>query len=566
MMRTMWLAGAGLVTVLFGPWPCARAAEETPPAAEKQATTETTGQKADSAEKPRAEDKFILTEPIVIKMKEVPAFGREEVGGRTVIWYGAGQMARCTRQPNSQVKAYPKLVSQRPLYGSVSFGGIRQTVVPRSPLFPSSSPPASVESLESKDKDVVPETVFHFVLDEAGAGEPSEPGEKSPAQEERKSSELLRSLSAALLAGMGPGPEAPSVPPGSYNRLYFDLNGDLDLTNDPVMKLAEKPPFEGYSIDRRDTFEELQVSFDHGPPLGTRPVRVVPRLVVDRAGEGVLFFMPSVARRGTFRVGEKDYTAHLSQTGAISGRYDRPLVQVQIVPVDRPMMTPQQITGLVSGIQGYLGQILVVDGEFLTASASLLGDELTLRPYDGDYGVLEVGSGGRAITEMGLSGYFQSPMGLFPLGDPASLSRRYRVPVGEYLPSSLTIQYGRLRFSAQPLRDSSTGRPSAGALKIDKEKPVLIEFSGKPAVVFSNPPKDKTFKPGEQVPIRALLTEPATGMLITGLYDSTRKVGERQYFTGTRRITIPQFASLDPTIVVRNAQGEQVAEGKMPFG
>ena len=35
-------------------------------------------------EKPQAEDKFILTEPIIIKMEEVPVFGKEEAGNRAV--------------------------------------------------------------------------------------------------------------------------------------------------------------------------------------------------------------------------------------------------------------------------------------------------------------------------------------------------------------------------------------------------------------------------------------------------------------------------------------------------
>ena len=69
-----------------------------------------------------------------------------------------------------------------------------------------------------------------------------------------------------------------------------------------------------------------------------------------------------------------------------------------------------------------------------------------------------------------------------------------------------------------------------------------------------DPSKDRTFKPGENIRIAAMLTEPWQGMQITGLWDAGSKEGPA---TGDR---------LDPTIAIRNAAGEVVTEGKMPFG
>jgi hypothetical protein len=81
-----------------------------------------------------------------------------------------------------------------------------------------------------------------------------------------------------------------------------------------------------------------------------------------------------------------------------------------------------------------------------------------------------------------------------------------------------------------------------------------------------SPPKDKAFRPGDRVDIRAMLTEPWQGLQITGLWDTTRKQGETRYRMEGREVTVPQYARLDPTIAIKNAAGEVVSEGKMPFG
>jgi hypothetical protein len=51
-----------------------------------------------------------------------------------------------------------------------------------------------------------------------------------------------------------------------------------------------------------------------------------------------------------------------------------------------------------------------------------------------------------------------------------------------------------------------------------------------------------------------MLTEPHEGIQITGLWDTSDKDGK------------PARRQLDPTIAIRNAAGDVVSEGKMPFG
>ena len=145
------------------------------------------------------------------------------------------------------------------------------------------------------------------------------------------------------------------------------------------------------------------------------------------------------------------------------------------------------------------------------------------------------------------------------------------VPVGDYQPVSLTIQYGRLRFSSRvsPAVQTTADRPPeppAYPLQIRKDKPVVLEFSGKPEVRLMGPANGQSFKPGDTVMFRAMLTEPWQGITITGLWDTTQKTGEVKYRIGDKEVSAPNYARLDPDIVVRNSKGEKLAEGKMPFG
>jgi hypothetical protein len=219
-----------------------------------------------------------------------------------------------------------------------------------------------------------------------------------------------------------------------------------------------------------------------------------------------------------------------------------------------------------------------VDGRWYSFSTTPAGDELKYGPYRGDMGVLEVGPGGRAITKLGVAGVLTSKDGYVTLGEYSSLAppqefpRRHEIPVGDYTPMTLSIQYDRLRFNMRMLTDRDRGpgreaaKPAEPSIKIRKDKPVVLEFSGKPEVVFLNPAKGQSIRPGQETLIRALLTEPFQGVVITGIYDVTRKTGERKYRIDGQDVVIPQYVRLDPTIVIKNSKGEKVAEGTMPFG
>jgi len=540
------------------------------------------GPPGSSAAEPDAEADFVLTAPIVVPLAEVPAYGKEEVGGRIQYRYPRGQSVVCTPTPGGAIKAYPKLNSKRPLHGMVRFDAV----------------PA----------DPARGLTFYFVLDETGAanGAPKaggDSGAKPASPEDQKTASGPSGGKTNPLKNLPQGPTAkpapadpfaatPFAPPQvlkqTYDLLYFDRNGDLDLTNDEVLRLDAKPVFEAMPAGQmRGLSGELDIPFDFGPDVGQRPVPLAVSVYTyqtanlrlsfgipaapapnrDSAVTATVSFLPKTVRRGTLQLDDEQYVIWLSQTTLITGRYDRPSTRLEVLRLDRP-------TGTSLLQPSALGQVHWLDQQLVSISTTPVGETLTIEPYRGDTGVLEIVSGGRAITELGLMGTLASSAGSTTLGNRLSaygvsptLPRRYTLPVGDYALPSLTAQYGRLRFSAR--RSTSTASPAelpAFPIQIRKGERFAVEFSGKPEVVFTSPNREQTFRPGETVAIRAMLTEPWQNLQITGLWDTTRKEREMRYQYEGREVVVPQYARLDPTIAIKNAAGKIVAEGTMPFG
>ena len=64
-----------------------------------------------------------------------------------------------------------------------------------------------------------------------------------------------------------------------------------------------------------------------------------------------------------------------------------------------------------------------------------------------------------------------------------------------------------------------------------------------------------------------MLIDSDKGMFIADLDDTSKKIGEMSYKDEDgKTIAIPRYESLEPTVVITDSSGKQVAEGKMPFG
>jgi len=479
-----------------------------------------------------------------------------------------GQFVQCADSPFKGVKAYPKLKSKHPLYGKVTFD----------------PDPTNRTGIE-----------FYFVLDESGetetgerkanAGKPHEQANEEkvrlPAEEKKPAASLLGSL--AKLLGAADSGARPSPPPAKtpklarYDRLYFDFNRDLDLTNDLVVKPMKDAPWNAlppyYEGSGRMVFDYLNVKFDCGPEIGARPFQILPWFLASDDGEhGAMFFVSTVARKGSIRMGKHEYSALLAQPYVITGRYDRPYTGLYLTPLD----SREQLSR--GGFDDdMLSTLRRVDGELYAISSTPLGDKLNVKPYRGDLGLFQIGPGGRDIKDMSFSGSFRSATAALAIGMEAARSgqenkvREYSIPVGDYLPSYVSVEYGPLRIS---LSDNyhSDGKPRDMerqrnyTIHVRKDKPFVLDFSNKPGILFASPAKDQTFKPGDEIRVAAVLVDPVLDVMIRGLADTTRTQKETLKYANGQESSYERPLSLDPIVTISDSSGKTVSEGKMPFG
>jgi hypothetical protein len=146
------------------------------------------------------------------------------------------------------------------------------------------------------------------------------------------------------------------------------------------------------------------------------------------------------------------------------------------------------------------------------------------------------------------------------------------VPVGDYLPRHLRITFGRLSifvsdnyyYDGEP-RATLSGTRVYG-IKIREDKPYTFDLMNKPDVLFTTPTKDQRIKLGEQLQVKAVLIDPELDIMIRGLDDTTRKEKKEYTTSDGQNQSYERNVSLDPNVVVTRADGQQVAEGVMPFG
>ena len=221
-----------------------------------------------------------------------------------------------------------------------------------------------------------------------------------------------------------------------------------------------------------------------------------------------------------------------------------------------------------------------VDGQLYKVSATPTGDTLSVEPYRGAFGRFEVSSGDRKdLKKLGASGVLMSESTAVTLGKKLGQYpylekiQPGKLPVGDYRPMYLSVDLGELSLNLSANRHSidpphgPREEPAAYNIRIRKDKPYVLDFANKPTVLFTNPPPDRECKRGEAVQLEAVMVDPALDLLISGLEDTTRKVGDMEFHDDQgKKVKVARYASLDPQIAITTASGKRVAEGKMPFG
>jgi hypothetical protein len=392
--------------------------------------------------------------PTVFNLGKISAFDVEEkLLGR----FNRGQFAESKDKPIADVRTYPAFKSDKPLYGSVWFGG------------------------EFGNK--YSGTQYHFAIDES--------------------------------AGTGKG----------YDRLYLDLNCDLDLTNDRPCKSLQNPP-DGAVLDydwikQQACFDYINLNFDFGFD-GQRPLEMMPRLMIREKGYSSLTFITTQAHKGEIKLAGKNYTAYLGHQYLINGWFDHPSTALLLIQKNDEDYR--------SGWWGsdQLSAMHKINGTYYCFSATPAGDKLTIRPYNGDFGTFKVGSGCRLIFNKKMRGSLMSKDKALAVGksierDWPKDTRSCRLPVGDYFPASLHITFGPLQIDISD-NYHSDGKPrdrgnvpTTFGIKIRKNKPFVLNFSNKPNVIFASPAKDLRLKPGDKLDVQAVLVDPELDIMIRGL-------------------------------------------------
>ncbi|MCP4611091.1 MAG: hypothetical protein GY845_20470 [Planctomycetes bacterium] len=402
-----------------------------------------------------------------------------------------------------------------------------------------------------------------------------------------------------------------------YDRLYFDLNRDLDLTNDKLCKPLQNPPngaIQKYSsIEKQICLDYLNVNFNFGSN-GRRPLEIMPRLTLFENGYKSLSFTTTKAHKGEINIDGKKYIAYIGHNYLIDGWFDHPSTALHLIPKDSKSRHPgwwgaNQLRG-----------IHKIKRTYYCFSSTPAGDKLFVRPYDGDFGKFRIGSGWRLVFNKKMNGSLISKDKALAVGkslehDWPKDTRSSRLPVGDYLPAILNITFGPLSIDISDNYHSDGkprdrgGNPAVYAIKIRKNKPFTLNFSNKPEVIFASPTADLRLKTGENLDVKAVLVDPELDIMIRGLEakashaDSLLPVKLSTIILilpGILWLLLPKlrrryrylplisalgavvliaclialpalgpksgYDKIVPRVLITRTNGEKVAEGAMPFG
>lgn len=386
----------------------------------------------------------------------------------------------------------------------------------------------------------------------------------------QKESGVLYHFALDESQGMGTG----------YDRLYFDLDRDLDLTNEEPGTPLKNPP-NGAILNNKYTkkqvlFDYLNVNFENNSTK-SYPLEIMPRLSIYESGSVNLSFVTAEARKGKIRIAGRRYDVLLGHNYLVTGSFNRPYTALHLIP-DGDIEKQLHWQGAER-----LMAIHKIEGTNYCFSATPAGDKLTAQPYDGKLGTFMGGPGERNLTYVGCQGSLSSEdkavaIGTIQTNGWTQLSFKSEIPVGDYLPLSLTIQYKTLRIylsdnyhaDGKPLNKtalmSKTAPEKRYGIKIREGEPFVFDFSNKPDVLFALPAKDNRIKPGEELTVKAVLIDPELDIMIRGLTDTTRKKRRERTSADGRKYSFSEQISLDPKVIIKRANGEKVVEGVMPFG
>jgi hypothetical protein len=354
-------------------------------------------------------------------------------------------------------------------------------------------------------------------------------------------------------------------PDAGYDRLYVDLDGDRDLSNDaPVSPRKDVPA----ALLQRFTSIVGQVLFeDVGIPLpcdaeGTRPLEVTPRLLLIRGGGAMFSFVPTHVRRGRIEIDGCPFDVLLAQTHPICGWLDHPETGFRLMSADTPGTKPPAST---------LGKLMVMrrlGEQYYRFAASPAGDKLIVRPYEGPMGDFEIGGGRKfETTDIVTSGWLRSRDTMVQVEGP-----KCWLPAGDYALYSATITHGDLTFSIEENDHSDGGFRSklyharTCPIHIRQGECFVLDFSNPVQIVFADPPKECRVRVGQKLFVEAVLTDPILDVAFSDLTCiPANPAGEPAEPRAVARAG-PRNTPLNPRVTISRSNGGIVSEGVMGYG
>ena len=290
----------------------------------------------------------------------------------------------------------------------------------------------------------------------------------------------------------------------------------------------------------------MRVPFNAGPQ-GQQTLDLLPCLRLYQGSEPQVSFIAARVHTGDFELGSVSYQAFVGYQYMIGGRLDQPSTALILAPQGGE---PINWSG---GNQ--LNTTHLLGGQYYRFACTPAGDKLTVQPYMGPLGVLEIGAGDRKTGTLTMMGSLRSATTAVAVGGKSAdgrggPTRSCKLPVGDYRINDLFLQIGELRaliLSNYHADGKPMGKMDSRTygIAVREDKPCVLEFSRQAEVLFALPARDQRLKPGEELNIKAVLIDPTLDVMF-------------------RVLTCKQ--QLDPTVVIKRANGEIVAEGTMPFG
>ena len=337
-----------------------------------------------------------------------------------------------------------------------------------------------------------------------------------------------------------------------YDTLYLDTNSNLDLTDD--RPLVTKPG----APELMTTFEHIAVGWNFGPGIPSRPIEFIPTFRFDpRRGYASMMLAYASVRRGRIRIGGRAYDVTLKRSESANGRYDNPGLETGLTVV-RPrricLFKHSRLVSVHPPDENYVALIQMprVGGKWYRLSTTPVGDVLSVKPYTGDTGILQIGAGGLAamgyiLTADALVRLEETDVcGLTPWTD------RFDIPVGDYCVGGVLVKAGPLHVNlkhntaSEGIPKDADNHPPRYFIQIRKDRPFVLELPQKLEVLFTSPAKDERFKPGETLNVKSMLLDRVRDIRITDIGDERPKL-----------VAPP----LDAAITIRHSSGIVVSQG-----